>query len=76
MNRIFNFNQKLSIRIPILIAIVFLSLISISILKSAGNFESVFFWVYIFKSSKTNFMDYNWYFFIYYDTIYKIKVFS
>ena len=43
MNRLFNFNQKLSIRIPILIAIVFLSLISISILKSAGNFESEIF---------------------------------
>ncbi len=43
MNRIFNFNQKFYIRIPILISIIFLSLISISILKSAGNFESEIF---------------------------------
>lgn len=43
MNRIFNFKQKFYVRIPILISFIFLSFISISILKSAGNFESEFF---------------------------------
>lgn len=39
MNRLFNFNQKISIKIPILISISFLSLISLLVLKSAGNFN-------------------------------------
>ncbi len=43
MNRIFNFNQKFFIRIPILIAVLSLSLISLLILNHAGNFEVDYF---------------------------------
>ena len=52
MNRIFNFNQKFYIRIPILISIIFLSLISFLILKSAGNFESEFFGIMFSRVQK------------------------
>ena len=43
MNRIFNFNQNFFIRIPIFITVLFLSLISLSILSYAGNFETFYF---------------------------------
>ena len=52
MNRIFNFNQKFSIRLPIFISILFLSLISLSILKYAGNFESEIFGVMFSRVQK------------------------
>lgn len=52
MDRVFNFNQKFHIRVPILISIIFLSLISISILKSAGNFESEIFGIIFSRVQK------------------------
>lgn len=52
MNRIFNFNQKFHIRIPILVSFIFLSFISISILKSAGNYESDFFGIMFSRVEK------------------------
>ena len=52
MNRVFNFNQKFHIRLPILFSVFFLSLISISILRSAGNFESEIFGIMFSRSEK------------------------
>jgi rod shape determining protein RodA len=52
MIRVFNFNQKFYIRIPILVSIIFLSLISISILKSAGSFESEIFGILFSRDQK------------------------
>tara|TARA_B110000014_G_C20125654_1_gene599352 strand:- start:2285 stop:3589 length:1305 start_codon:yes stop_codon:yes gene_type:complete len=52
MNRIFNFNQKFFIRIPIFISVLFLILISLSILKYAGNFESDFLGVTLSRLQK------------------------
>jgi rod shape determining protein RodA len=52
MNRIFNFNQTFYIRIPILISVIFLSLISLLILKSAGNFESEIFGIMFSRVQK------------------------
>ena len=43
MNRLFTYNQKFSIRIPILITIIILPIISLLILSSAGNYESYIF---------------------------------
>ena len=43
MNRIFNFNQRFTIKIPILIMVLFLSIISLLILESAGNYQTDFF---------------------------------
>tara|TARA_B100000676_G_scaffold224626_1_gene222083 strand:- start:27952 stop:29256 length:1305 start_codon:yes stop_codon:yes gene_type:complete len=40
MNRIFNFNQKVSIRIPIILFIIFLSTVSLLILESAGSYQT------------------------------------
>jgi len=40
MNRLFTYNQKFSIRIPIFITIIILPIISLFILSSAGNYES------------------------------------
>tara|TARA_B100000676_G_scaffold260930_1_gene270961 strand:- start:6814 stop:8118 length:1305 start_codon:yes stop_codon:yes gene_type:complete len=52
MNRIFNFNQKFSIRIPILVAISFLSIISLLILESAGNYKTEIFGITFSRSQK------------------------
>ena len=52
MNRIFNFNQKFYIRLPILFSVFFLSVISISILRSTGNFESEIFGIMFSRSEK------------------------
>ena len=52
MNRIFNFNQNFSIRIPILLTVSFLSLISLLILESAGNFKTEFFGVMFSRVQK------------------------
>ena len=52
MNRIFNFNQIFTIRIPILISIISLSIISLLILESAGNYKTEFFGIMFSRVQK------------------------
>ena len=52
MNRIFNFNQIFTIRIPILICIISLSIISLLILESAGNYKTEFFGIMFSRVQK------------------------
>ena len=52
MNKIFRFNQSLSIKIPFLITFIIMPIISLMVLKFAGNFDSPIFGVMLSRVEK------------------------